>query len=246
MWWVILCIGILLVLPAVLSGNEEYEKRKEIIKTTEANQEKYIQEKGISKSADFEWHDSMNRYRYRFIADDIAQKVYVSAGIDVSELDEIPYEEIIGFEVIEDSQVVGGIKRAIVGGVLAGAAGAIVGSQTANKTAVSSMKAVISRKNVNSPQYTLEFIKTKTKTSSSAYSSAKIFTDNINATLKAVMAKADCTTKPAQKSTSTSTSETQNNDEIMERLKILKNAYDDNLVTETEYEEKKKELLSRL
>ncbi|MCR5782923.1 MAG: SHOCT domain-containing protein [Clostridia bacterium] len=188
----------------------------------------------------------MNRYRYRFIADDRAQKVYISTGIDVDILDEIPYEKIIGFEVIEDSQVVGGIKRAIVGGVLAGVAGAIVGSQTAHKKAVSSMKAVIYCENIRKPQYTLEFITTETKTTDIDYISAKRFTDNINATLKAVIAKANQTIRPTQRQVLVASATHQSSNEVMESLKKLKTAYDYNLITEAEYEGKKRELLKRL
>lgn len=243
MWWFFIIIGIIVIIGVV--GIKESNDRGKVIKATEENQENYIREKGISKSADFEWHDIMNQYRYRFIADDRAQKVYLSAGIGVGVLDEIPYEQIIGFEVVEDSQVVGGIKRAIVGGVLTGAAGAIVGSQTAHKTAVSSMKAVIYREDISHPQYVLEFIKTKTKTTDPNYVSAKKFTDNINATLKAVMAKAEHTIRPSQQAQPKPVQETRSGD-VTEKLKTLKAAYDQNLITEAEYEEKKKELLRNL
>ena len=101
--------------------------------------------------------------------------------------------------------------------MLTGAAGAIVGSQTAHKTAVSSMKAVIYREDISHPQYVLEFIKTKTKTTDPNYVSAK-FTDNINATLKAVISKAEHTIRPMQQAQPKPVQETRSGD-VTEKLK---------------------------
>ena len=191
MGWVILVIIVLVAIGLISS--DELKRNKEVMKATEDRQANYIKENGICRTVDYEWHDAMHQHLYRFIVDDRAQKVYVSAGMAATSFEEIPYWEIIGFEVFEDSQVVGGIKRAIVGGVLAGAAGAIVGSQTANKKAVSSMKAVIYRENVSKSQYTFEFIKAKTNTTDANYVSAKQFAENVNATIRAIISKNNST-----------------------------------------------------
>lgn len=241
-FWIILVVIVFFVIG--ISGVSQAKKRGETIKKTAENQEKYISEKEIRKSADYEWHDLLNQYRYRFIADDKTQTIYLSTGIGTTILDEIPYEEVIGFEVIEDSHVIGGIKRAVIGGVLAGPAGAIVGAQTAHKTAVSSLKAVLYRENTGNPTYTLELIKMKTKTTAPEYISAKTFAENLNATIKAVIAKTDHTirlTKEKADELSSSSS-----DDFTEKLTKLKSAYEANLITETEYEEKKKEIMSSL
>lgn len=187
---ILVAIGIIIIaiIIATISSAIGSKARGKTIKATKEKQEQIIRKYGITKSVDFEWHDFANEHMHRFIVDDKAKKIYVSTGIDVYSLNEIPYREIIGFEVIEDSHVTGGIKRAVVGGVLAGDAGAIVGAQTAHKKAVSSMKAVIYRKNIGSPQYIFEFIESETPKDSFDYTSAKEFTEKVSATLKAIMA----------------------------------------------------------
>ena len=241
MLWIVVAVFITLIIIMTVQKRDNGFA----IQQTTANQDRFIRENGITKSVDYNWTDFLNEHYYRFIADDNAQKIYISSGVNGTELEEIPYEQIIGFEVFEDSQVVGGIKRAIVGGVLAGAAGAIVGSQTANKKAVSSMQAVIYRKNVSMPQFTFYFIDRTTKVTESKYISAKDFTNKVNAVIKAIIAKVEqqeATRSQEDKSPDQSAS----NDNVAEKQKILKNVYDDGLISTEEYEEKRKEILNSL
>lgn len=202
--------------------------------------------KVINKNADYKWHNYSEEKRYHFITDENAKKVFISYGFVDGLLEEIPYEEIIGFEILEDSQIVGGIKRAIVGGILAGGAGAIVGSLTAKEKAITSLQAVLYRENINSPKFMFDLINLQTNTTDPRYIEAKEFLGNINATIKAIIAKAEHSNRPAQQSTSVVRSVTNNNDEVMERLQKLKTAFENDLITETEYKEKKKELLETI
>ena len=241
MIWVILVVFVLLFIFVIVRSREN----EKTIQNTKSVQDKFLRESGITKSADYDWHDTMSEQHYRFIADDKAQKVYISSGITGTKFEEIPYEQIIGFEVFEDSQVVGGIKRAIVGGAFAGVAGAIVGSQTANKKAVSSMKAVLYLENISKPQLTFDLIHTKTKLTDSSYISAKAFTDKINAVIKAIISKMQHTEKASSQKEIVSEPYF-SNDDIAEKLRRLKIVFDDGLITKEEYEEKKKEILSTI
>ena len=106
--------------------------------------------------------------------------------IDKGRFELIDFDEINGVEIMEDSSVIGGIGRAIVGGVLAGGIGAIVGATTA-KNHMANFELVIYTKNIANPQIVLPLIKTKTKKDSLDYKSAYEFANKINASIKAII-----------------------------------------------------------
>lgn len=152
----------------------------------------YITKNNITISAEYRYEnenytndiDWSNSVYYRYIADGKHKKVYIFGKI--GERIEIPFSEIIGCEVLSDSQTVGGIKRAIVGGVLAGDTGALVGAMTA-KPHITSYKVVIYRSDIQYPTVEIILIKTKTATKSKDYTSAVDFSQKILASIKAIM-----------------------------------------------------------
>ena len=180
-------IAVVIILAAIYSIWRDSSREKAIRKMWE-RQDHTLLENGVTKSADLMWSNRSGTMCHRIVVDDVAKKVYVSSEVENEAFEELSYEDVIGFEVIEDSHVTGGIKRAVVGGILAGGAGAIVGAQTAYRQAISSMSAVIYLKNVTNPQYIMELIVDKTRTDEPEYLSAKDFTGRVYATIKAIMA----------------------------------------------------------
>lgn len=237
MIWIVLVVFVIAVLIALAVSADNGKK----LQQERSDQDEFMRQNGITKSVDYKWQNTMNSHSYRFIADEKAHIIYIGCGVKGSKLEEIPYEKIIGFEILEDSQIVGGIKRAIVGGALAGGAGAIVGAQTANKKAVSSLKAVIYREDVTNPQYTFYFISSKTKVTDSDYTSAKRFAGDINAVIKAIVSKMDHDTKECEPIEAIPVQVSM--DDIAEKLRKLKSLYEDGLISTEEYEEKKKDYL---
>ena len=152
----------------------------------------YITKNDITISAEYKYEseyytndiDWSNSVCYRYIVDGEHKKIYIFGKI--GERIEIPFSEIIGCEVLSDSQTVGGIKRAIVGGVLAGDTGALVGAMTA-KPHITSYKVVIYRSDIQYPTVEIILIKTKTATKSKDYTSAVDFSQKILASIKAIM-----------------------------------------------------------
>ena len=152
----------------------------------------YITKNNITISAEYRYEsenytndiDWLNSVSYRYIVDGEHKKVYIFGKI--GERIEIPFSEIIGCEVLSDSQTVGGIKRAIVGGVLAGDTGALVGAMTA-KPHITSYKVVIYRSDIQYPSVEIILIKAKTATKSKDYTSAVDFSQKILASIKAIM-----------------------------------------------------------
>ena len=253
MWWIIAIIVVIII--AGYFGVKESRGRERQIKEVKQQQNQEIQDEGITVSAEYEWTDSvMHKRYYRFIADDKAKMIYICRGI-VPSLDKLPYDSISGFEVLADSKVVGGIKRAVVGGVLAGGAGAIVGAVTAQKKAITSFKAVFYLEDVHNPTYELSFFDTTVKTDSVDFKSAAAFTENINVTIKAILSRAkrevdtaikniDATTSSVAKVKKVSVS--RSTDDLTKKLKQLKAAYEAEIITAEEYEAKKAEILSRI
>lgn len=130
---------------------------------------------------DISWADGIS---YRYIVDGEHKKIHILGK--VGERIELPFSEIIGCEVLSDSQTIGGVKRAIVGGVLAGDTGALVGAMTA-KPHIMSYKVVIYRSDIQYPSVEIVLIKTKTATKSHDYTSAVEFSQKILANIKAIM-----------------------------------------------------------
>lgn len=234
--WVFVIIIFICVVAATLSNakQREGEINEARVKQTEA-----LQERGTTISASYEWSDGLSRNHYRFIADDNAQKILIYAGVGASSHVTIPYSKVLGYEVKIDSQIVGGVGRAVAGGILAGGAGAIVGAQTAKKKEVSSFQAIIYKDDVASPTYVFDFTKNgKITTKLPEYTDALKFSENINGVIKSIIHRSSNNTKQNDLSVNES-----NN--ISEKLEQLKKAYEMDLITEAEYSKKKQELLNR-
>lgn len=152
----------------------------------------YITKNNITVSVEYRYEsenytnniDWSNSVSYRYIVDGEHKKVYIFGKI--GEGIEIPFSEIIGCEVLSDSQTVGGIKRAIVGSVLAGDTGALVGVMTA-KPHVMSYKIAIYKSDIQYPTEEIVLIKSKTSTKSKDYTSAVDFSQKVLASIKAII-----------------------------------------------------------
>lgn len=94
---------------------------------------------------------------------------------------------IIGCEFLQTDAKTGGIKRTVVGGILAGGAGAIIGAFT-KSSIVKDVKVVIYFNSALNPTRTLKLL-TQTKYDSNEYKKAKSFADQIMVTVKAIVAQ---------------------------------------------------------
>lgn len=187
-FFVILIIAVGLVAHFAFDAPKIKEQKSE----QQQRETEYITKNDITISAEYKYEsenytndiDWSNSVYYRYIVDGKHKKIYIFGKI--GERIEIPFSEIIGCEMLSDSQTVGGIKRAIVGGVLAGDTGALVGAMTA-KPHITSYKVVIYRSDIQYPTVEIILIKTKTATKSKDYTSAVDFSQKILASIKAIM-----------------------------------------------------------
>ena len=119
--------------------------------------------------------------------DENRQLVSVSSSKDAHEI--IPFSEIIGCDIREEDSIVGGVGRAIVGGVIAGGAGAVVGATTAKNKKINSFEIIIYRDNIKHPQIILTTINFSVKMSSINYIDSVKFANNVNASIKAIVSQ---------------------------------------------------------
>lgn len=189
---VILCIAGLIIVavffhqtfdePQIKSNKEAYEKM----------QADFLTDNKITITVEYCFSDNYyknniswaNSNNVRFIVDRPHEKVVVFSKGGLKEF--ISFNSIIGCEIITDSKVTGGVKRAVVGGFIAGDAGAIIGAATA-KPHVMSYKIVIYKKDVSSPKTEIVLIKEKKSTKDSDYADAVRFAENVNAVIKAIV-----------------------------------------------------------
>ena len=151
------------------------------------------------------------------------------------------YDNLLSFELLEDGQSItkGGLGRAVAGGLLFGGVGAIVGGITGGKKSkgvCNSMKLRVSLKNAHTDVVYINFITTETKTSSFIYKTAQ---DSAQKCITALETINDVNQSSHAVNTNTIVQASSAADEIMKFKSLL----DQGIITQEEFDAKKKELL---
>lgn len=172
--------------------------------------------------------------------DDNQQKWLVPSGIFRTKKKSTVYNysDIVDFELLEDGQSIssGGLGRALVGGVLFGGAGAIVGGVTGKKSTkgiCNSMKIKITINDMNNPVVYVDLISSATKKDSMIY---RTFHNSAQECLSVLQLICD---RQSGVTNTTNIIAGSNADEI----KKYKNLLDEGILTQDEFDAKKKELL---
>lgn len=150
------------------------------------------------------------------------------------------YSDILGFELLEDGESVsqGGLGRALAGGVLFGGAGAVVGGVTGkkkNKAICTSLRIKISLKDINNPVEYIDFITLDTKKDGSIYH------DSYNQAQECLSVfQLICDQQENEVSIN---SESKTAESGADEIRKFKELFDEGIITQEEYDVKKKELL---
>ena len=225
---------IAVVVVCVIIGLWAQSEDRRFLENKKSIQDKLIADKGVQIDSEYTFENELSSVFIRFIVDAKHENVYFSnMG---SEFTAIPFSKIIGCEIITDSEVTGGVGRAVVGGVIAGGAGAIVGATTAKKH-IMSCSLVIYKNTIKDPTITLNLINTKTKTTDDVYRKAMAFANNVNASIKAIL---DLKNR-AEISRRAIVTET--HIDPTEELRKYKALLDEGIITEADFEQKKRQLL---
>lgn len=163
---------------------------------------------------------------------DKEQKLYVIC----EKLDVVNYENIVGYELLDDSGTItsGGLGRAVVGGALFGGVGAIVGGVTGSKKSKNTCKKLtlkITVKNQSEPCIYINYIDSEVKTDSTTYKVAYKEAQDSLSQLEII-----CDQRKASEATPQTASAA---DEILKYKQLL----DMGAITQEEFDAKKKQLL---
>ena len=152
------------------------------------------------------------------------------------------YSNFLSYELLEDGQSItkGGLGRAVAGGVLFGGLGAVVGAVTGGKKSkgvCNSMKLRVTLKNAHVDTVYITFITAETKTKSFLYKAAQDSAQSCISTLEII---GDYNNTQNQNVTiNTITNATSDADEILK----FKNLLDTGVITQEEFDAKKKQIL---
>lgn len=147
------------------------------------------------------------------------------------------YNDIVDYELLEDGESIikkSGIGRAVVGGALLGGVGAVVGSVTGKqktKSICKSLKIKITISDISNPTVYINFISTETKKDSRVYKTAYNSAQECLSVLQLICNR--------ENDVQINTTQVSNADEILK----YKNLLDDGIITNEEFEAKKKQLL---
>ena len=150
------------------------------------------------------------------------------------------YDEISNYELLEDGDTItkGGIGSAIIGGALFGGAGAIVGGVTGKKRSKTIMKSLdikISLKNKYRKQITISFVP-----SLQEYKSGTLLYNTAHSQAEKITSIIDNMVSSCRSDEQVPLASTSNADEILK----YKNLMDSGIITQDEFEQKKKQLLN--
>lgn len=157
----------------------------------------------------------------------------------------IPFSEIIGSQTIIDSQVTGSVGRAVMGGAIAGGAGAIVGAVTAKKK-VYLLKVTIVRENISESQTDIVLINTGIKTTDGDYTKALRFAESIQSSIKAIMSlnNKENSEKNNDRSVDVDSDNNSANGSVADELLKLKSLLDTGVLTQEEFDQQKQSILN--
>jgi len=167
--------------------------------------------------------------------DDHKWFIIPQGGLDNSYV--FKYDEIINFEVLEDSITVtkGGLGKALVGGAIFGLAGAIVGGTSKRSNDVcNKLEIKITTRNHDKPVIYINLIDTEFKKNGWVYKTASKIVQEIISKLQIIMDELEQEKVINKENSNTS---------VADEIKKFKELLDIGAITQEEFDKKKKELL---
>lgn len=148
------------------------------------------------------------------------------------------FDQIVDFELLEDGESIasGGLGRAAIGALAFGGTGAVVGGVTGKKKTkgtCTTMEIKVTVKDYPRPAFYIKLVQTQMKKDSLTYKSVSKMAQDILSSLQLI------TDRTASVSDESSSVQVSSADEIRKFKELL----DDGIITEEEFNTKKKELL---
>ncbi|MCH5152267.1 MAG: SHOCT domain-containing protein [Clostridiales bacterium] len=153
------------------------------------------------------------------------------------------FEDLLDYEIVEDGQsiVQGKTASTIIGGVLGGGLGALAGASGSRRidNVCNKLEIKLNVNNVTMPSIQLVLLDKETAKGSAKYKSCYDKAIEFEAILKIIMANANEKSVPAQ----SNNDKKENTKSTKAELQELKEMFDDGLITQEEFEQKRKQIL---
>lgn len=228
---ILLTLAVLYFIGKNAEKQENQAKEHARVVTMQANINKTelaVQKENIAVSKDIRYSITDDTPRYRIVIDNENKNIHIFDSDGTRVL--IPFKKLMGCEVLQDKQVVDGVSRAIAGGLLAGGAAAIVGALTAQEK-VTSLSLIVSQDDLQRPRITMDLIVNGVGDIQRATAFANDVTSSFNVIIKQCVREEKATAAISDGSG------------VVEQLKSLKSLLDEGIITQEEFDAKKKQLL---
>lgn len=142
----------------------------------------------------------------------------------------IQYDQIIDYALLEDDMTVADAQSALAGAIIAGTTGAVLATNTVKNNLCTKLQLKISTKGIDTPAFYCNIINGQIRKDSPTYNNAYTITQNAIAKLQQIISAQDTSKTPSVISSA---------DEIRKYKSLL----DDGIISEEEFNAKKKQLL---
>lgn len=238
-------VGIIIGIPLIWYGVEQgttlvKQSDGSKITVTESN-ERALRYKGfyISKICKFS-EDFLNNKKYSALYIDDKNEQWSICYYNSSQFKIYKYSDLNSFELFENgnSKVQGRAGSALVGGYFFGVVGAIAGASRGKiiDEVCSSLQVKINVKDLNNPVISITLNNTPIKKSSDAYLSLMNQAKSLIGNLEFISSSKNIDEAPKIN--------LQNNQPLKEQLQELKDMLNEGLITQEEFEQKKKQILN--
>lgn len=231
------------------------KRNEETVKENEKQVTKKLDNKNFKATRVITSYQTERKNEIRI--DSKGKKIAIVQLLPYQKIITLKFSDIVDCEILEDSNTVmkGGVGRAVVGGAIAGGVGAIVGANTRkSKNVVNSLKIRIVTQNVSNSLVMIDLITSETNKETTEYKNAIDFANKVYATIISIINSNERitndnvdnnenATKTASKKNKKTNSESSNN---LEKIKQLAELKDKGIITQEEFEESKKKILSKL
>lgn len=182
---------------------------------------------------------------YTLAIDENSQSIVIY-NLSTTHVDHIPFSSIVECEICQDNSTImkDGIKRAVIGGIIAGTTGAIVGATTSPQTnIVKQLSIKIRTDDIKHPLHTIVLFQSAHSKEENFYKQKWQTAELLYSTIIAII-------KKQEKNTIINENPTQNNafasKDYIDQLRDLSNLYNEGILTSKEYESKKADILAKM
>ena len=180
---------------------------------------------------------------YDLAIDENSQAIAI-CSLQTAYVDYMPFSSLVECEICQDNSVISTnqIKRAVVGGVIAGSAGAIVGASTSPKTDIVKYLAVKIRTNdIKHPLHTITLLQSTYSTIDNFYNRKRQTAELLYATIGAIIKNCE-----GSRLSISQPEENNSSENFAEQLRELSSLFHEGILTQEEFDSKKSEILSKM